>query len=156
VREINGSRVISVLESGAKGPGFKSQPQLSANSLRQTVHTIMPVLAKQRNCSSSLKGCEGSCGPGGKYWQPTTRFMIYVTCGLTGKNWYQFQNPTLRNRVWATYTHTHTHTHPFDGPFSGEPGTRKVNQSGFYWSKRQWVAMVSAGPYASLHLAPDR
>ena len=27
---------------------------------------------------------------------------------------------------------------------------------GFYWSKRQWVAVASAGPYASLHLAPDR
>ena len=25
-----------------------------------------------------------------------------------------------------------------------------------YWSKRQWVVVTSAGPYASLHLAPDR
>ena len=43
--------------------------------------------------------------------------------------------------------------------FPGQPGwagTRKVNQSGFYWSKRQWVAVASAGPYASLHLSPDR
>jgi len=30
-----GSRVVSVLDSGAEGPGFKSQ---SGNSLRQTVH----------------------------------------------------------------------------------------------------------------------
>jgi len=30
------------------------------------------------------------------------------------------------------------------------------NQSGFYWSKRQWVAVASAGPYANLHLVPDR
>jgi len=29
------------------------------------------------------------------------------------------------------------------------------NQSGFYWSKRQWVAVASAGPYACLHLAPE-
>jgi len=53
----------------------------------------------------------------------------------------------------------HTHTHPFNGPFPGLPkwaGTRKVNQSGLYWSKRQWVAVASAGPYASLHLDPDR
>ena len=34
-----GSRVVSVLDSGAEGPGFKSQPRLSGNSLRQTVHT---------------------------------------------------------------------------------------------------------------------
>ena len=32
-----GSRVVSVLDSGAEGPGFKLQP-LSGNSLRQTVH----------------------------------------------------------------------------------------------------------------------
>ena len=53
----------------------------------------------------------------------------------------------------------HTRTHPFNGPFSGTTrlaGTRKVNQSGFYWSKRQWVAVALAGPYACLHLAPDR
>ena len=34
-----GSRVVSVLESGAKGPGFKSQPRRSRISLGQTVHT---------------------------------------------------------------------------------------------------------------------
>jgi len=31
-----GSRVVTVLDLGAEGPGFKSQ---SGNSLRQTVHT---------------------------------------------------------------------------------------------------------------------
>ena len=36
-----GSRVVSVLDSGAEGPGFKSQAAatLSGNSLRQTDHT---------------------------------------------------------------------------------------------------------------------
>ena len=35
-----GSRVVSVLDSGAEGPGFKSQSAtLSGNSLGQTVHT---------------------------------------------------------------------------------------------------------------------
>ena len=38
----------------------------------------------------------------------------------------------------------------------GEPVPERWNQSGFYWSKRQWVAVAPAGPYASLHLAPDR
>ena len=50
------------------------------------------------------------------------------------------------------------HTRPFNGPISGTTEVsqyRKVKQSGFYWSKRQWVAVASAGPYASLHLAPD-
>ena len=58
----------------------------------------------------------------------------------------------------TTNTHTHTHTHltALCPGLPGWAGTRKVNQSGFYWSKRQWVAVASAGPYASLHLAPDR
>jgi len=53
-----------------------------------------------------------------------------------------------------------THTHPRlmalfrDHP--GEPVPERWKQSGFYWSKRHWVAVASAGPYASLHLAPDR
>ena len=36
-----GSRVVSVLDLGAEGPGFKSQlpATLSGNSHRQTVHT---------------------------------------------------------------------------------------------------------------------
>jgi len=33
--------------------------------------------------------------------------------------------------------------------------TRKVKPIWIYWSKRQWVAVASAGPYASLHLIPD-
>ena len=30
--------------------------------------------------------------------------MTYVTCRLTAKNWDQLRNPTLGNRVWATFT----------------------------------------------------
>ena len=30
--------------------------------------------------------------------------MIHITCGLTAKNRDQLQNPTLGNRVWATFT----------------------------------------------------
>jgi len=30
--------------------------------------------------------------------------MIHVTCRLTAKNWDQLRNPTLGNRVWATFT----------------------------------------------------
>jgi len=64
-------------------------------------------------------------------------------------------------RLHHTYIHTYIHTYTrLTALF---PGTTRVsryqkgkNQSGFYWSKRQWVAVASAGPYASLHLAPDR
>ena len=66
-------------------------------------------------------------------------------------------NMHLLSYCWLAHTHarTHTHTHPFNGPFSGTTRVSRYqkgkNQSGFYWSKRQWVAVVSAGSYASLH-----
>jgi len=49
-----------------------------------------------------------------------------------------------------------THTHPFNGPFPGLPGwagTRKVKP---IWISLKQETVASAGPYASLHLAPDR
>jgi len=60
--------------------------------------------------------------------------------------------------VTVTHRHTHTHTRlialcPW---LPGWSGTTKVKQSRFYWSKRRWVAVASAGSYTSLHLAPDR
>jgi len=30
--------------------------------------------------------------------------MTHVTCRLTAKNWDQLRNPTLGNRVWASFT----------------------------------------------------
>ena len=50
-----GSRVVSVLDSGAEGPGFKSQ------SRRCRVTVLGSELG-----SSPLKGCEDNCGPGRK------------------------------------------------------------------------------------------
>ena len=55
------------------------------------------------------------------------------------------------------YTHTLLMAFFRDYPgCPGEPVRESYNQSGFYCSKRQWVALASAGPYASLHLAPYR
>ena len=70
---------------------------------------------------------------------------------------YQMFRGTLFSMMMFTlHTHTHTHLTALCLGLPGWAGTRKVNQCGFYWSKRQWVAVASAGPYASLHLAPDR
>ena len=82
-------------------------------------------------------------------WQKWHSGLYPSKCGT----W--FSNPGGM-QGWADlvgWLHTHTHTR-VTALFPA--GTRKVNQSGFYWSKRQWVAVASAGPYASLHLAPDR
>jgi len=53
--------------------------------------------------SSPLKGYGGNSRPGRKYWQPTAGFMTHVTCRLTAKNRDLLQNPTLSNRVWASF-----------------------------------------------------
>ena len=73
---------------------------LSGNSLRQTVHTHRASVHQ----AAKLNGCGGNCGPGGKYWQNTAGFMTHVTCRLTAKNRDQLRNPTLGNRVRATFT----------------------------------------------------
>jgi len=51
-----------------------------------------------------------------------------------------------------THTHTHRHTHTFNSPFSG---TTQVSRH----QKQETVSgsgISCRGPYASLHLAPDR
>ena len=53
-------------------------------------------------------------------------------------------------------THTYTSVLRLPGLSGITWMSRYQNQSGFYWSKRQWVAVASAGKYANLHLTPDR
>jgi len=64
-----GSRVASVLDSGAEGPGLKSQSRrcrVRVTVLGKLFTPIVPLFTKQQNGSSPLKGCGGNCGPGGK------------------------------------------------------------------------------------------
>jgi len=60
------------------------------------------------------------------------------------------------HRTVTFNTDTHTRLMALCPWLPGWAGTRKVKPIWIYWSKRQWVVMASAGPYASLHLAPDR
>ena len=56
-----GSRVVSVLDSGAEGPGFKSP------SRRCRVTVLGKLFSPSSKIGSSLlKGCAGNCRPGGK------------------------------------------------------------------------------------------
>ena len=52
-----------------------------------------------------------------------------------------------------THTHARTHAHLFNGPFSG---TTLVSRYQKGKSNLDRVAVASVGPYAGLHLAPDR
>jgi len=63
-----GSQVVSVLDSGAEGPGFKSQPRRCPVTVLGKLFTpVVPLFTKQQKIGSSpLKGCEGNCRPGRK------------------------------------------------------------------------------------------
>ena len=62
-----GSRVVSVLDSGAEGPGFKSQLRRCRVTVLGKLFTpIVPLFTKQQIGSSPLKGCRGNSRPGGK------------------------------------------------------------------------------------------
>jgi len=66
--------VVSVLDSGAERPGFKSVATLSGNSLRQTVHThrasvhqaakLVAVLLRVARVTAGLSESNGSLPPG--------------------------------------------------------------------------------------------
>jgi len=69
-----GSRVVSVLDSDAVGPGFKSQSRRCRVSLRQTVHThcasvhqtakLVTALLRVATVSAGLAESNGSLPPG--------------------------------------------------------------------------------------------
>jgi len=68
--------VVSLLDSGAVGLGFNSQPRRC------------PVTALGKLFTPIV---------------PTTGFMTHVTCRMTVNNQDQLRNPTLGNRLWATF-----------------------------------------------------
>ena len=52
-----------MLDSGAEGPGYKSQSRrCRVTVLGKLLTAIVPLFTKQRNFSSPLKGCEVTAG----------------------------------------------------------------------------------------------
>ena len=126
-----GSRVVSMLDSGAEGPG--------SNHCRVTVlgklfTPIVPLFTKQQNWQRGQlqawrKVMAAYCRVYDSrhlqadaslksrlvlpFWYWLTRVVpdkgplngcVCVTCRLTAKNRDQLRNPTLGHRVWATFT----------------------------------------------------
>ena len=91
-----------MLDSGAVGPGFKSQPRrLSGNSLRQTVHTHRASVHQAAKLIAALSRVAWVTAGLAK---SNAAFMTHITGRLTAKNRDQLRNPTLGSRVWATFT----------------------------------------------------
>jgi len=67
---------------------------------------------------------------------------------------------TIHYRTTHTITQSFYCSSGFCPGLAGWAGTRKakpgrIKPIWIYWRKREWVAVASAGPYASLHLIPD-
>ena len=81
---------------------------------------------------------------------PGTPSMVFLACS----------HVTVSRLLVHFHMNGHTDTDTrLTALFPGLPrwaATRKVKPNWFYWSKRQWVAVAPAGPYGSLHVAPDR
>jgi len=83
---------------------FNSLSSKNAAQIVASVHqaaTLVAALLKVAGVTAGLVESNGSLPPG---------FMTHVTCRLTAKNWDQLRNPTLGNRVWATFTFLHHST----------------------------------------------
>jgi len=63
------------------------------------------------------------------------------------------QTPVLK-KIWTLQPYAVWCRSPSPEPVYNHEG--KHTNTGFYWSKRQWVVVASAGPYASLHVTPYR
>ena len=94
-----GSRVVNVLDSGAEGPGFKSQPRRCRVSLTQTVHThrasvhqaakLAAALLRIPRVTAGLAESNGSLPPG-----------LWLT---PPAGWLPRTGISFGNRVWATF-----------------------------------------------------
>jgi len=58
--------------------------------------------------------------------------------------------------VYVEMAHTHTRLTALCPGLPRWAGTRKVKTNLDFTEAREWVAVASAGPYANLHIAPDR
>jgi len=96
---------------------------------------------------SFFGGTAYPCMNRGKIWRGGVDLLCHAKLHPHKRSVSPLQTKKLQ--VAHRRTHTHTHTHPFNGPFSRTTRVSRYqkgkNQSGFYWSKRQWVAVASAG-----------
>jgi len=61
------SRVVSLLDSGAEGPGFKSQSRCCRITVLGKLFTPLCLCSPNSKIGSSpVKCCRGNCRPGGK------------------------------------------------------------------------------------------
>ena len=87
-----------MLDLGAEGPEFKSQPRrCRVTVLGKLFAPIVPLHQAAKLLAALLRVAWVTAGLAKKYWQCTVGFMTHATCRLTAKNRDHLQNPTLSN-----------------------------------------------------------
>jgi len=133
-----GSRVVSMLDSSAEGPGFKSQLRRCRVSLRQTVHThrasvhqaakLLAALLRVAGVTAGLVESNGSLPPGlwlmsPAGWLPRTGITSKTLCSAIE---YLLPLPLLADASWkrtqtelsffSTENHLHVNICSVDDP----------------------------------------
>ena len=86
--------MVSVLDSGAVGPGFKSQPRRCRVTVLGKLFTpIVPLHQAAKLVAALSRVARVTAGLA----ESNAGFMTHVTCRLTAKNRDQLRNPTLGN-----------------------------------------------------------
>jgi len=142
---------------------------------RRDIHALNPIMVI--NCplsASSNKPHKFVCIFNCKILSQINRFtvitcnswfsikLLYLVCCVV----HTLQHSVLTCTVLSSHMHLlfaflQKHTQLFYGPLGfcpglpGSAGTRKVKSMWIYCSKRQWVAVASAGVYANLHFDLD-
>ena len=129
----------------------------------------------QLSTSYSVKVLQKICNKESLFLYARNHFKCSYTCIITAyydlwldihTNWPSLAERLLHKTLKELtndlnyYSNKNTHTRLFNGPFSGTTWVSRYQKGNtnldFTEAKRQWLAVESAGLYASLHLAPDR
>jgi len=88
-----------------KGLGSNRSSDAVSNSLRQTVHThCVSVHHAAKLVAALLRVAGVTAGLAKSNGSHTAGFMTHFACRLTAENRDQLRNPTLDDRVWATFS----------------------------------------------------
>ena len=98
--------MVSSLDSGAEGPEFKSQlpATLSGNSIRHTVHTHRASVHQAAKLAAVLLRVAGVTAGLRKVMAAFRQVYDSGHLQADCQERDQLRDPTLGNRVWATFT----------------------------------------------------
>jgi len=138
---------------------------------------LLPRDRVMRHVSWNLANCHATVQKS-LVWQVLNKLTLW-SCGYHAISIYrdlavakffkvhnvQIAHVTLTTSTSGTLTHHKTktshgrHTHPFNSLLSGTAWVSRYQKGKTnldFTEAREWVAVAFTGPYASLHLAPDR